>query len=237
MRFKISRKIILLIRSLLWSILLSSAFASQLYKYQPGIKLRAKISLDKANRIQFGSNPIFQIIGDDSRYNIITDESRINLFLTSKVGLGETIELSLINVKGEVADLVLQPVKIEGQIINIDNNHYVVNKQEDKEIAQMLKNMITNNKSKYYIQEIKRFINKLTLKDLNIMQDRIYRYENLTGARLVVTNINKKDKVKLLESEFSDLFEGSIATSLNKKMLLPKERAYVWLIAKEKTND
>ncbi|WP_341757481.1 type-F conjugative transfer system secretin TraK [Candidatus Tisiphia endosymbiont of Ditula angustiorana] len=244
-------KIILIIAMILTS---NAALAAQEFEYIAGNKIKAKISASNVNRIEFGKIGIAQIIGDESKYKIIADSKAQNIFLLPKIPVAQTLELALVNFSGNVADLILKVEDMEGQIIKISmdsfynkpsngflnnsavNNKCSVNTQE-QEIAGMIRNMIADKEGKYYVTQVKRKIDRLCNIGLSIEQDRIYRFGKLIGARLVVINRKAQDLVHLKEADFSNLFDFCLATTIDKTILLPKAKGFVWIVAKEQDRD
>lgn len=218
---------------------LGIAEGGQQYNYQNNYtilqdRLKAKISGNSANRLQFGIMPIVQIVGDENKYKVVTDSRGTNIFIIAKVPNGEIIELSLINGAGLATDLELEVADIKGQVIIINNSAVIRgDDQEQQEITAMLTSMINDCRDKYYVTVIKRQVTKLENKGLKIEQDRIYRFGNLTGARLNVTNLAKRQSRELIAAEFNSLFDGVVLTAMQQNTLLAKGKGIVWLIIKE----
>lgn len=222
------------------------AVAAQEFEYIAGNKIKATISASNVNRIEFGKIGIAQIIGDESKYKIIADDQGQNIFLLPKVLAPETFELAVVNFAGNVADLILQPRDIAGQIIKISmdsfSNHPSLNNKwsvppQEQEIAEMIRSMVLDKVDKYYVIRVKRKINSLQNIGLSIEQDRIYRFGKMIGARLIVTNSNPQNVVYLKETDFSNLFDYCLATTMEKTILPPKTQGFVWIVAKEQDND
>jgi|GEM_PF-3402263 len=222
------------------------SLAAQDFEYIAGNKIKAYISSSKLNRIEFGKAGTGQIIGDDSKYKIITDNRAQNIFLLPKVPANQTLELALVSFSGNVADLVLETRDVEGQVIRIsdsvagnrNNQHWqlAVTAQEqaqNQEIIQMIRSMIADREDKYYLIQVKRKIDHLKAMGLSIEQDRIYRFGKLIGARLKVSNRKSKEAVYLKESDFSNIFDSPLATCIEKRLLPPKTRGFVWIVTKE----
>lgn len=121
---------------------------------------------------------------------------------------------------------------------NFSNNasHSSIKIQE-REIAQMMRSMISGKEGKYYVTRVKRKIDRLRNIGLLIEQDRIYRYGKLIGARLAVTNKKPRKPVYLKESDFSNLFDFCLATSIEKTVLPARSKGFVWVVAKEQDHD
>lgn len=249
MMSKIMTKITLMIVMILTS---SVVLAAQEFEYIPGNKIKSKISASNVNRIEFGKIAIAQIIGDESKYKIIADDKAQNIFLLPKVLAPETFELALVNSSGNVADLILKVEDIEGQIIKISmdnfynkssnifasslNNKWLVQSQE-QEIARMIRSMILDKEDKYYVIRVKRKINRLQNIGLSIEQDRIYHFGKFIGARLNITNKNSKKLIHLKEAYFNNLFDFCLATTIERTILPPKAKGFVWIVTKEQDDD
>jgi hypothetical protein len=216
-----------------------SSYAAQGLSFTLEEKIKASISAKNLNRIAFGINPFSQIIGDESKYSIFTDTFGMNLFITPKVPAGETFELSVINVAGQVIDFALQVKDIEGQIINIyeqkPENIKIIS--SGAEIAEMLKHMIQDEQGKYYVKHINRKLTAKVPDDLEIIQDRTYRYRDLTGARLFV-KAGKGSKgskgivgtIELNDTAFMKLFNNTKAVSIEEKSVSKSKSCYVWIV-------
>lgn len=225
----------------------------QLYNYQANTKIKGVISSKNANRLQFASKPILQVIGDESKYSFLQDFQAINLFISPKVKIGEQIELALIDTAGKVADLLLQVADISGQVIIINDakESRVSSAEEDtQQLKRIIRYMMHSNlgEDKYYVTQVKRELNLPTGKNIKIVQDRTYRYLEYVGARLKVTNLNSKkqksfniisaDTIELQQALFASLFNAEkIAVRYQKQKLKPQESCYVWLAVKEKKDD
>lgn len=236
------------INLLLTALLLTICISYNVYAYQEyrisDDKIRAIISSNKINRIEFDAHGIAQVIGDDSRYQFISDDRGMNIFLKTGGQEEGNIELSLISQSGVVADLVLTPKdNIEGQVIRIKSipNNNAVNSSFSLEVKSLLRAMIRDEAGKYYVRSAKNIIdlNKTgnPRTGLKIMQDRIYRYKDLIGTRLIVSNKNSKQSLILNKTDFEQVFESTVAVHIASPNLLPLSKTYVWLISKEARND
>lgn len=228
---------------------ISNAFAAQEFEYIPGNKINAKISANNVNRIEFGKIGIAQVIGDETKYKIVTDNRAQNIFLLPRLQDLDSLELSLVSFSGDVADLVLKPDEdIEGQIIRISTNSN--NKSPSiklQEVTKMMKSMMLDKEDKYYVTRVKRKIEnsniqgnstiKSSISELSIEQDRIYQFGKIIGARLIVTNKKGKSAVCLSEADFSNLFDSCLAVTLEKPVLFPKGKGFVWIVTEEEKDN
>lgn len=206
-------------------IILPTFVIAQEFTYS-GEKIKTEISNAK-NRISMNL-AIAQIVGDESQYNIILDKKNKNIFLTPKVEIGESLELSLIDLSGHVVDLELTVKAIESQLIKI-NPRNIVAQNTDTEPLQMMRAMLSNKGDKYFVTEMQR--NLGTINGLDILQIKSYKYGQWVGAELLVTNSLKKPVI-LTESDFSSLF-ASVAINIQKLLLSPKAKARVIIITVE----
>jgi hypothetical protein len=245
---KVIGKIILIITMILANNL---SLAAQEFEYIPGSKIKTYISSSNLNRIEFGRGGLAQVIGDDNKYKIITDNRGQNIFLLPKIPASQTLELALVNLSGNVADLVLETKDIEGQVIRIFSDGFSDNRsnlhwqpvattqvqaqtrKQEQEIVQMIRSMLADREGKYYLLHVKRKIDRLKTMGLSIEQDRIYRFGDLIGARLKVSNRKSKTVIYLKESDFSNIFESPLATCIEKRVLPPRTTGFVWIVTKE----
>lgn len=117
------------------------------------------------------------------------------------------------------------------------NDPYSPITTDQQEIAKVMLSMIKDKEGKYYVTRVKRKIDRLLSIGLTVEQDRIYRFGQLIGARLKVTN-NKSDKTLYLkDSDFSGLFDFCLATTVEKTVLLPRSKGFVWIVAREQDDE
>lgn len=137
----------------------------------------------------------------------------------------------------------IQPSNIHKNLSNLSvsslstNPLYSSITTDEQEIAQMMRSMIRDKESKYYVIRVKRAIDRLYSMGLIVGQDRIYRFGKLIGARLKVTNKKLDKAVYLKESDFSGLFDFCLATTIEKTVLPPRGNGLVWIVAREQANE
>jgi hypothetical protein len=198
----------------------------------PKESLRVKISSLSPTRISFGGYSISEVVGDENKYKIIADGSGQNIFITPKAEAGTIIPVTIITSNNMVQDLLLEvmgdepmpqsilittPKKIEGEVARDTRS-----KIDRAQSTLMLKAMINdeNRDGKYYITAIPRRLANPPLPSLKILQYKTYRFGDLTGASLLVSN-SGKDMVYLTEEMISSLFKKVELVTLNDG-LLPK---------------
>ena len=201
-------------------------------------KIRANISRKTINRIEFAESGISEIIGDDDKYQFSIDARGMNLFLKSNNSVNVPIELSIISNSGQVADLVLTPRQgLDGQIIKIKNYHNKQNYHSDikLEAKKMLQAMISGSEDKYYIYKTKKVIDtrnsELSQTNLQIKQEYIYRFGNLVGSKLLITNKSRKTSYYLSSKEIKKLFKGVILLSPELHFIKPKSTVEMFLVS------
>lgn len=230
----------------LFTVLMSShisSFAAQEYKLGDD-KIRAIISSNKINRIEFDAHGIAQVIGDNADYQYTTDNRGMNIFLKKQQPGKANIELSLVTNSGQAVDLVLTPVdNMEGQTIRIKSipQDFIMEGAASLEIKHLLSSMIRDEENKYYVRKTQTIIDSVKTSNpkpnLRIIQDRIYRYKDLIGTRLVVTNRNKKRLLFIDKKDFSRIFQNVVAVHIEESELSPGSKTHVWLVSKEADND
>ncbi|MES2214833.1 MAG: type-F conjugative transfer system secretin TraK [Pseudomonadota bacterium] len=199
----------------------------------PKESLKVKISQLSPTRIGFGGYPIAEVIGDENKYKIISDSSGQNVFITPKAEVGTIIPVTIITSNNMAQDLLLEVMGDElmpqSILITIPKKkqndspygrNSSVYKASKAESALMLKAMINdeNRGEKYYVTASARKLFSPSLPHLKILQYKTYRFGDLTGANLVITN-NSKEVVYLTEEIISTLFRGVELVTLNDGLL------------------
>ena len=211
--------------------------------HNPKASIRAKISETAPTRINFGGYQITEVIGDENKYKIITDSAGLNVFITPKVASGSIIPLTLIAGSGKIQDLLLEVSEEEKlprsliisdlRKINALSNCDSVTEPKD-EAKQMLDAMIEdeNPQDKYYVAQLKRKLTLPSLPMLFIIQDKSWRFKNLTGARLVITNKGKV-AINLQEKHISSIFKGAKFVTIETKLLNEGASTKSWIVTEE----
>ncbi len=217
---------------------------SQQIDFTPTKHIEAIIAAAQLNRIQFDGGDLMEVVGDESKYSLYWSGDYRNLFIRPKVEVGEIIELSLVlaggaaqDVRFTVGDVTAQTIFINKKSIlqnfAINNNHLEpLSKQLKSEIALMLRAMIADDKGKYYVMNIKNVLQTGLQTSLAVTQLKTYRYQDLSGAVLKVTN-NSNQLVELQEREFSHIFKATIAVNIENRSLLPKSVSRIFIITRE----
>jgi len=201
-------------------------------------RITASIGAGKQNRIEFAQGRILEVIGNTSQYNLITTQSSNYIFLTSKLGVGGVICLSIIYGNNKVQELSLNVAAISGQTIFIkqseDYSNFGSTKPQNntEELAEIIRFMALGKSGKYDVQKLKNKLPSLVGTNLNLTFDLKYNFAaaELIGRRLKVKNKSNKP-VKLSESNFEYIFENIIAVNLSKEILKPKEEGFIYLIS------
>ena len=220
---------------------------SQQIDFTPIKHIEAIIAAAQLNRIQLDGGDLMEVVGDESKYSLYWSGDYRHLFIRPKVEVGEIIELSLVlaggmaqDVRFTVGDVTAQTIFINKkstlQNFAINNNRLEpLSKQLKSEIALMLRAMIADDKGKYYVMNIGKQTNLQTglpATNLQVTQLKTYRYQDLSGAVLKVTN-NSNQLVELQEREFSHIFKATIAVNIENRSLLPKSVSRIFIITRE----
>ena len=225
-----------------------------------------RISFDKSPIAQIvGDESEYSVLTDDMGINIflipkVPAGEKIELTLISTTGAIADLTLHVADISGQVIEI--GKGTSTGELLEHE-------KDSMNEIANMLRYMIKDEPGKYYIKQVKRKITSIKAQivsnlnnanaanaanainptnintldvsnaELDIIQDRSYRFGNLSGARLVVKakNLAKKKSVSLSETDFKPLFEGVRAVSITNKILSPGNSSFVYVIAQEAKHD
>jgi len=224
----------------------TTSFANTEFRFTPRSKIEAQISSDELNRIEVTGGDIMEVIGDEGKYSLYWSSDWRNLFIKPKVPAGETFELSLIFFGGLAQDIRLTAGDTTAKtiIIDKDNNysqhiphsyfHPTAKHKLQPEVTAMMRAMFEGIKGKYYVTDTKRLL-KYTA-SLQLTQIKAYRYKDLSGAVVIVTNISKSP-VQLSEEDFRGLFKGTLAVNLKSLNIAPKQKTTLFIVTKGGVND
>lgn len=216
------------------------SFAGSSYQYQPNNVIRAWLSGDSINRIEFKGQAIAEVIGDEAKYQLITDKYGKNIFILPKVRVGESFNVSLISTSGLVQDMQLVTGNMESQSILIEFSSQNNAALEYKETADMLRSMKSGHKGKYYVEEhnikITTHLMSSNSPNIEIFKKETYRFGGLLGVILSVKN-KSKTAIYLNEQDFGKIFTGTIATHIESNLLEAGSKNLVLIVTKERSND
>jgi hypothetical protein len=222
----------------LWTLLVSGfvnlsqaiAFGQTFYADSRN-RLNIKVSKMGLNRISNPPYRIVQVTGDDSSFRLKYDEDGENIYLMPMKGVGEKIEIALKNNAGFVQDLELEVENIAGQTIVIDGAGIKkTNAKEKKQNLQsMLKAMKDGKIDKFYVQNLKKNFSRSETDGLEIVQTKIYKWQNLAGSVFVVSNKTRQPR-KFDLSAFVKDFDNVLTYVASNPELKPKESVEVFVI-------
>lgn len=206
-------------------------------------KIEAVIGAGTINRIQVQGGEIMEVVGDESKYSIYWSGDWQNLFLVPKIEVGEMLELSLVFSGGLVQDVIFTVGDVTAQtiIISIDGggkdtgiHDSRLDQHLKEDITAMMRAMLEGERGKYYVREVKLNLTKQQDKQsgLSIKQIQAYRYQELSGAVLLVENRSGKP-IKLEENYFNELFKGIVAINLPTEVINPRAKAKLLIISRE----
>jgi hypothetical protein len=194
-------------------------------------RLHIKVSKMGLNRISNPPYRIVQVTGDDNAFKLKYDEDGGNIYLMPMREIGQKIEISLKNNVGFVQDLELEVANIMGQTIVIDGAGIKRTSANEKKqnIQSMLKAMKADKADKFYVQELKRPVYSAVNEGLDIVQTKIYKWQNLAGSVFVVNNKTRKARGFDLKTFIKD-FDNVLTSFVSNKELQAKESAEVFVI-------
>lgn len=229
--------------------------------YQQPIIL--ELSAACTNRISFEKERIVQIIGDTNYFTSFVSEDGKSLFLTTKVGASKLaakgeefhqgkseqsndkttqeqqyINVSVITASREVLDFSFKIVdSAEPKLIKLTAKDLAFGNNtlgSQLKLKQIIKDLIHDNGSKYYVLPIDRKGKKqpwLTLNGGEILAfpQKAYRYGELIGYELIAANKSRKWQMLDLLS-LKKAIPNLVAVKLAKDGLLSKETSQMWLV-------
>ncbi|MCA0253883.1 MAG: type-F conjugative transfer system secretin TraK [Proteobacteria bacterium] len=173
----------------------------QILKLEYGKPLKVTVSSSEINRISFVPNVIVAIWGDNTKYSALLSKNGSELFLTTKVEENKKIHLSVELSGGKVVDLELTAIASESaKIVKIEQSDHLKAKRQLEGITRMLEAMKAGTIGKYNVKEIKSSKAQI-LKNLNIVTNKSYKYEDLIGFVLTVVSDKKKVRNKVTETQ------------------------------------
>lgn len=207
-------------------------------KHDPKASLKVTISSLAPTRIAFGRYSIAEVIGDENKYKIIADSAGLNVFISPKSEVGSIIPVTIITSNNLVQDLILEvsggKLLTHSIMINPSKMELNLDSHTKADATSMLKAMISeeNKGGKYYISAGNRKLSIASLPGLRIVQDQTFRFGDLTGVRLVITN-TKKDVVHLTEEMIGGIFKNIELVSVEKDVLTKNHSTKVFIITRE----
>ncbi len=226
------------------NILGTKAIAGRFEDREANIQYLAHTDLDISdsgiNRLHFANSRIVKIVGDSNQYGAILSDNGSDLFFTSKVPIGEIINLSLLFAGGEVVDLRVHVKKmIAPAIINVNLS---VSKSKElqtkEEIKEMISKMALRLKGKYFVEPKERTIVLANRPDLTLTQYVSYRYGDLMGVGFNYSsnNKNKSGNKNIIEhlspEELRGVFKEILAISVAPSSLKAGNQGRVFVVFK-----
>jgi len=226
------------IASILISLLCFSAYstnANDLTKNIPHIEYIKPIELiisgEGINRISFAPMIATTIWGNATEYSALLSNNGAELFLSSKVETGKSFALAVQLAGGRVVDLLFHTVDVlMPNIIHLNLVDQNLAQDEQKlEIQQMIKAMRSGATGKYYITEDKQKL--VVTPSLMANWGRVYRFKNLRGVVLQLTNIGKNE-LSTSARELAKSFSNVIGVQLNNELLMRGQSTNAFLVLK-----
>ena len=242
MGFKVQLKLLVTCLGVCYA---ATTFASHEYKFSPRRQIDAVIATGTVNRIQINGGALIEVVGDESKYALYWSSDHRNIFITPKIVVGETLEMSLIFAGGQAQDLRLTVgdggaatifINMNNSALASDNVKWTVtDKTQLAEVASMLRSMIADTKDKYYVLPIKReFKKNYKHSKLKITQSKAYRYKDLNGAVLMIENSGFKP-ILLSNEDFKDVFKNTLAINVEAETIKPRAKGRVFIITRSQS--
>lgn len=217
-------------------------------KYEKQINL--KISSDAVNRINFDNYRVVKIVGNISNFNNILSDNGSDLFITSKVPAGETIDFSALLATGDIIDfsLKVEESKIPSIIKLKFSEEFASNNMAPAN--QMIKAMINGSASKFYVQKTKKKINinissninskigskskqgRKNIQTIRATAEDSYRFANLNGTILILRNTNRSESLKITADDIAANFRDVVAIHIEKDLLSPNGQTKAYVVFK-----
>jgi hypothetical protein len=166
-------------------------------------KQLVEISKSGLNRITMFPHHIIKILGDESKYKVEIDEKGSDIYIMPLCKVGEKIEISLKTSSNLSLDLELLVVEGHGKTIHFKRNAAIKHSKNTQEIEAILKAMQLEQFGKYYVSDANYLISAKS--GMNIQQLKIYKYQNIIGRILVISN-ETAENILLPWQQFFDLF-------------------------------
>lgn len=181
-------------------------------------KQLVEISKSGLNRITMLPHHIIKILGDESKYKVEIDEKGSDIYIMPLCKVGEKIEISLKTSSNLSLDLELLVVEGHGKTIHFKRNAAIKHSKNTQEIEAILKAMQLEQFDKYYVSDVNHLISAKS--GMNIQQLKIYKYQNIIGRILVISN-ETAENILLPWQQFFDLFANVKAISIEGPLILP----------------
>lgn len=215
----------------------ASAFEQERVLAEYGSFLNIDISSKGINRINFKAR-IDKIVGDNSEFTAAVSDNGENLFLTSKVADGSSINMAIQFADGRTLDVRMRV--IEKKLPSLIELRFMEDLSSDElrsELDAMIVAMRAGKTGKYYVQDAR---GKFTLPDnpkIEFRGENTYRYGNLIGASYVVVNkeTSKERGAKNIvidHKQIMNLFPNALASGIDNEILAPREHTRIYVILK-----
>jgi hypothetical protein len=232
------KKFILILLSLVSLTVYASQTAQEL-SIDTKKRLFARVGAGTANRIWVEGDRIAEVTGNASEY-IIQGNEQGQVFITPRIEVGKSINITLITENGLVQDLTMRVQGNEPEAIVLKKNNITISSTIESKRSLGFARRITQQEDPYYevVEFFKQMANgsgdrirnpKLTDKALSVVITEGFTGQKLLGYRLKLIN-KTLDPKPLREQDFINLFSGIIAISLDSETLYPNQGANVYFV-------
>lgn len=196
--------------------------------------LHIELSSKGINRISFWPLRVEKLICDLSNFTSNVPENGTDIFLTSKVPAGTSLNASVILSTGEPIDMHIKVVEAkEPKYIQLDfsNLHDDPEGSLKKEASLMINAMKNNFVGKYYVRSVKYPKLLFETKEYRVKQRANYQYEGLIGAILEIEN-KKSKSITIDPKSIVARFEGMQAFAFEGEVIAPKYKMKGYVVFK-----
>jgi hypothetical protein len=206
-------------------------------------QLSLNIADEAINRINFNTSRVSKIIGNISGFSSILSDDGSNLFITPKSPIVSKIDFAVLLSSGDIIDISLTVVKSKKPyLISLD---FDVNNQSAKsEVSSLIEAMQDGVIGKYYVQKASDNVTISNQPKITATSSDIYRFGNLHGTTLTLTNKNKKSGnrnrnskqnslIEINENDLIKAFRGVVGVHIANKNLAPTESTKAYIVFKE----
>lgn len=203
-------------------------------KVEYNASLNIELSSKGINRISFWPLRVEKLICDLSNFTSNVPDNGTDIFLTSKVPAGTTLNASVVLSTGEPIDLHIkvvesrEPKYISLDFSNLNDDPNGILKHESALMINAMKNDFVG---KYYVRSIKSPTLLFETKEYRVKQRSNYQYDRLIGAVLEIENKRNKS-IEIDTKIIISRFEGSQAFAFESEHLSPKSKTKGYVVFK-----
>jgi hypothetical protein len=206
-------------------------------------QLSLNIADEAINRINFKHGRVSKIIGNVSGFTSILSDDGANLFISPKLPEKSKIDFAVLLASGDIIDISLTVVKSKKPYL-ISLNFDEHNQSAKSEVASLIEAMQDGVIGKYYVQKASSNVTISNQPKITATSSDIYRFGNLHGTTLTLTNKNKKSRnsnrnskpnsrIEVTENDLMQAFRGVVGIRIANRYLAPTESTKAYIVFRE----